>query len=169
MTCRHVLGLIDAGPFSGYPRAHLDAAWSHAASCPTCGPALTASRALTTRLRGLPHPAAPAHLQTTVMARIAAMAPERNAENAAASAATTHERSTAPDWSSWVSIGGLAIGFAVVAVVHGPPTNVAIIWNGLNVSDFRGADTAIGALALVCGLALYVAGLLAPVGWRRRT
>ena len=71
MTCGHVLGLIDAGPFAEYPASHLQAAWDHARQCPTCGPALDAATALTTGLSTLPHPAPPAHLATAVMARIA--------------------------------------------------------------------------------------------------
>jgi hypothetical protein len=79
MTCRHVLGLIDAGPFADASQAHLDRALSHAATCPTCGPALAASRALTARLRGLAQPAPPITIAATVMARVAAVhLPDRN-------------------------------------------------------------------------------------------
>ena len=71
MTCTHVLGLIDAGPFADYPRAHLDAAWEHARQCATCGPALQAAAALTADLPALPQPAPPPDLAAAVLARIA--------------------------------------------------------------------------------------------------
>lgn len=71
MTCAHVLGLIDAGPFADYPPAHLQAAGEHARLCATCGPALTSSLRLADELAALAHPEPPTHLAPAVLARIA--------------------------------------------------------------------------------------------------
>ena len=71
MTCAHVLGLIDAGPFADYPPAHLESAWQHARQCATCGPAMEAATSLTIDLAALPQVAASPELTTTIPARIA--------------------------------------------------------------------------------------------------
>jgi len=68
MTCAHVLGLIDAGPFADYPRAHLESAWRHARQCATCGPAMEAATSLTMDLSNLPQGAGSSELTTAILA-----------------------------------------------------------------------------------------------------
>jgi len=142
MTCAHVLGLIDAGPFADYPRAHLDAAWEHARTCATCGPALAAADRLARDLVGLPQPAPPPDLAAAVIARIARIEAEGPA---------IHDG--APDWSPWMTaLGALAAGVAI-ALSTTSGGEVAI--------DARWAPVA------AAGLALYAAGLFAPLGEKR--
>src|SRR5262245_63050940 len=81
MTCAHVLGLIDAGPFAEYPPEHFDAAREHARQCPTCGPALAVATSLQSELATLPEPEALPDLANFVMARIAQV-PESDAATA---------------------------------------------------------------------------------------
>jgi len=167
MTCRHVLGLIDAGPFADYPRAHLDAAWQHARQCATCGPALGAAAALTADLSALPQPAPPPDLTAAVLARVAQIAPT-TARAAAARPAVTR------DWSAWATaVGGVTAGFAIVWAL--PPGH----WVSINIAPLSVGSmttglvtmppTTTGALVLATGLALYVAGLFAPLSRRRRS
>jgi hypothetical protein len=87
MNCDHVLGLIDAGPFADYPRAHLEAAWRHAGECATCGSALEASLVLTKELKVLARPAPPRELAPAVMARIARLDEARGSASEADGAA----------------------------------------------------------------------------------
>lgn len=161
MTCAHVLGLIDAGPFADYPQAHLDAAWQHARQCATCGPALEASTALSSALTALPQLAAPPDLAASVLARIAR---GDAAELGPAVLAT-------PEWSPWLTaIGGLGAGLAIVlSVLGGEVVPLAIT------SEFRGLTGVLSAMpvtntwapVLAVSLALYAAGLVAPVRGRR--
>jgi hypothetical protein len=138
MTCTHVLDLIDAGPFADYPRAHLDAAWQHAHQCATCGPALDAANRLATDLAGLAHPAPPPDLSAAIVARIA-----RIEEPLAV-------QTSARAWSPWITaLGALA---ACTAIALSSPASGAaridVTW----------------APVLAAGLALYAAGLFAPLG-----
>ena len=143
MTCAHVLGLIDAGPFADYPRAHLEAAWQHARQCATCGPALEAANRLATDLSCLAQPAPPPDLAAAVVARIARI--ELEPEPA--------RQSSARDWSAWVTAaGGLAAGLAIaLSSQSGGAARVDVAW----------------APVLAAGLALYAAGLFAPLGGKR--
>lgn len=161
MTCRHVLGLIDAGPFANASQAHLDRAWVHAATCQTCGPALAASRAVTAGLRRLSQPAAPSTIAATVMARVAAVE-LREAETAAAPSGRARTRTV--QWLDLASYAGMALGIAS-AVAYGPSIDVIRVWNGVAVDALR---TTPGTAVLLCGLALYVTGLFASPR-RRRT
>ena len=52
MTCAHVLGIIDAGPFADCSPADLAAARAHAMQCATCGMALATADAMTSELPG---------------------------------------------------------------------------------------------------------------------
>ena len=135
MTCAHVLGLIDAGPFADYPQAHLDAAWQHARQCGTCGPALETAAALSTALAALPQFAA------------------------------------TPEWSPWVTtLGGLGAGLAIVLSVLGGdviPIAITAGFGGLTGALSAMPVTATWAPVLAVSLALYVAGLFAPVGGQR--
>ena len=169
MTCAHVLGLIDAGPFADYPRAHLDAAWQHARQCPTCGPALRAATALTSDLAALPEPVPPPDLAAAVLARIAQV--ERPAPAVAPMTEST-ARLSARDWSSaWATaLGSLAAGLATVLSMRpgsAGPTGLAWLEMGQMMGGLKAVPaTSTWALVLAAGLAVYVAGLFAPLGGR---
>jgi hypothetical protein len=172
MTCRHVLGLIDAGPFADYPRAHLDAAWQHARQCPTCGPALEAATALTAGLPALPDLAPPRDLTAAVLARIAEIAPTETAR-----AAATIPEATLPsvtrDWPAWATaLGGISAGLAIVLWTPlGGVAPMDIAWlrlPGVTPNLVAIPWTTSAALILAGGLALYVTGLFADVGRNRR-
>ena len=163
MTCAHVLGLIDAGPFADYPRAHLEAAMQHARQCATCGPALQAATVLAADLAALPQIAAPPDLAGVVLARIA-----RIEAAAALPVATTDASvpSTERDWWSWATaLGGLAAGLAIVLWM---PADNGTLLGMLPGVGTRGMlpmpSTTVTAFVLLAGLLLYVRGLFAPFG-----
>ena len=153
MTCAHVLGLIDAGPFAAYPSEHLEAARAHARGCPTCGPALEAATVMTAELRALPGPEAPGDLSI-------AQLPEPDSDVAAV---VVRKR----DWAQTLTVlGGLVAGLALILTM---PTGAEAL------GDFAtprliaaGALAAVpssgpAALALCAGLLMYAVGLFAPV------
>jgi hypothetical protein len=143
MTCAHVLGLIDAGPFADYPQAHREAAWQHARQCATCGPALDGAKRLDADLAVLPQPAPPPDLAVAVIARIA-----RIEETPAVHAG-------AREWSTWITaLGAVA---ACLAIALWPPSP-GQAW----------IDELTWASVLAAGLALYAAGLFAPLGGNGR-
>jgi hypothetical protein len=154
MTCTHVLGLIDAGPFADYPRAHLEAAWQHARQCPTCGPALETATQLTADLHALAQPAPPPDLERVVLARVAQV-DEKYAAPAGVVPGGNGLR--VGDWSVWASAGGLMTASAIAGsmpaaggmriLIESPTTQVMV---------------------LVAGLIVYVAGLFAPLGRKDR-
>jgi hypothetical protein len=190
MTCAHVLGLIDAGPFADYPRAHLDVAWQHARRCATCGPALEAATALTTNLAGLPQPPAPPELTAAVLARIAQIerphfAPAAEMAETRAGFKTeggirlqpdlagfeTSRRalSGARDWPAWAAApGGLAAGFVIaLSMASGDGALIDISSSGvggMTAGLFAMLSTTTWMLVLAASLALYAAGLFAPLG-----
>ena len=177
MTCKHVLALIDAGPFADSPRAHLDAAVEHARHCSTCGPALATATALAADLAALPRPAPPPHLAATVMARLAQIEPADHAE-AAAAVPKPKAFSGVRDWSMWaMALGGLAAGivviFSIFSVPIGDATPIGIPWpgvRGLETGLVSTTSTMTGTVILGLGLALYIAGLFAPIdGSHRQT
>ena len=158
MTCTHVIGLIDAGPFVEYPREHWEAARLHARQCGTCGPALAAADAVTSRLRMIPNPAPARDLTADVLARAAVVEEARRAVPATA-ARTARVTSRA----LWVPASATALAAAAVAtsIASG---DVSL----LRVAPFSGGGldmppTAAGMLQLVTGLALYAFGLLLPL------
>ena len=157
MTCAHVLGLIDAGPFADYPQEHLDAARAHAQGCPTCGPALEAATVMTAELRALPGPDAPGDLASIVMAQIAQL-PEPGSAVAAAAVRR-------PDWAQALTvIGGLVAGLALILTM---PTGAEALGDFVT-PRFGGALATVpssgpAALAIGAGLLLYVRGLFEPV------
>jgi hypothetical protein len=154
MTCTHVLGLIDAGPFADYPRAHLEAAWQHAHQCPTCGPALETATQLTADLRVLAQPAPPPDLATVVLARVARV-DEKYA--APVGVAPDGNRLSVGDWSVWASAGGLMTASAIAGTMPAAGGMRILI-----------ESPATQALVLIAGLILYVAGLFAPLGRKDR-
>lgn len=164
MTCRHVLGLIDAGPSADYPRAHLDAAWQHARACPTCGPALKASRALAVDLSALAQPAPPVDLAPAVLARV------RQIRRAAAAEGETVVRRR--DWTMWIApAGGFAATLAIaLSIPSGARAPLDVPLATLS-ATFAGVDlvpSTSGALfVFAAGLGIYVAGLLAPLARTR--
>ncbi len=179
MTCRHVLGLIDAGPFADYPRAHLDAAWQHARQCPTCGPALAAGAALAADLATLPYPAPPPTLAATVRARIALNEAGRPADARTATTGATSPSapravgSTTSAWPAWATaLGGLGAG--ITAVLTTPLDRAAAVdvpWFSppwLTAGFAAMPPSNLLALVLVGGLGLYMAGLFGQLRRRRR-
>jgi hypothetical protein len=159
MTCPHVLGLIDAGPFADYPLEHLEAARAHARDCSRCGPALEAATVMTAELRGLSGPDAPGDVASIVMARIAQL-PETGSDVAAAA---VRQR----DWAQTLTVlGGLVAGLALILTM---PTGAEAL--GDFVTPRLGAASALAtvpssapaALAICAGLLLYAVGLFAPV------
>ena len=140
MTCVHVLDLIDAGPFAGYPPEHIAEALEHARGCTTCGPALAASTALVGDLASLAEIAAPPDLETSVMARIARLEDLPVAAEAAGRA-----------WTPWA----LTLGAAVAAVAF--VVGLATARRMLAVSPEA------LAIALSIGLVVYASGLFAPL------
>jgi len=172
MTCAHVLGLIDAGPFADYPRAHLDAAWQHARQCATCGPALKAATELTTDLAALPQPAPSAELAAAILARIS-QAEQAQPARAATAMPATRLPSIARDWSAWATaLGGLAAGLVIVlsmAAGEGARINIASPRVGGMTGLVGMPPMTTDALVLAAGLLLYAGGLFAPLSRRSRS
>jgi hypothetical protein len=170
MTCRHVLDLIDAGPFADYPRTHLDAAWEHARHCATCGPAMKAAAALTSDLAALVQPAPPPDLAAIVMARIARIDQADPVHGAAVADRMAASRTR--DWSAWITLGGLAASMAIVVLTplgDVSTTDFALpMVRGISGAVVAMPLTTTGMLALASGLVLYAAALLAPLGDSRR-
>lgn len=166
MNCRHVIGLIDAGPFADYPRQHLDAAWAHARQCQKCGPALEAAAAMTDRLRALPRPALPRDLTAGVLAHTAAIEGARAARRA--SVFESKRRVVMPDPSGWATVAGAVV--ATVAIIAsgeiGPRGIVSLDRVALRSVVDMPAMTP-GIFTLAAGLALYAFGLFASLSTRR--
>ena len=165
MTCAHVLGLIDAGPFADYPAAHLEAAWDHARHCATCGSALEAATALTTNLASLPHPAPPPHLATAVMARIArlgAHAPSRAAEQPRIARASGLNR-----WQDRTAVcAGLAAGCLIalsIALGEGPAIDLTSPRIGGMSGSLGMQAISTSGVMLVVSLVLYLIALFVPL------
>jgi hypothetical protein len=156
MTCTHVLGLIDAGPFADYPRVHFDAAWKHARQCATCGPALAASLALGESLASLPHPAPTNGMTSSVLARIERIEQARPAADIAPTSGPVMV-SSLRDWQVWaMAFGGVAAALAQAKGV------------GTTIGHLSMPATIMWAIPLTVGLALYAAGLFAPLHRRSR-
>ena len=163
MTCAHVLGLIDAGPFAEYPQEHLDAARAHARECPTCGPALAAATVMTVGAAArCPILTRQADLASIVMARIAQL-PEPGSSAAAVTAGAAAVRRR--DWAQSVTaLGGLVAGLALILTM---PSGAEVLGDFVT-PRFGGALAAVpssgpAALAIGAGLLVYVVGLFAPV------
>jgi hypothetical protein len=171
MTCAHVLGLIDAGPFADYPPAHLAAALQHARQCGTCGHALETATRLTAALTELDSPAPPPHLAVNVMARIARIEAANPLPAAAAGSVAIVAPSTR-DWSAWATaFGGLAAGLAIVVSTQFGEASAHFLWPRLRwitTATVAMPASSTGALFLGIALLLYVGGLFAPLRDRRR-
>jgi hypothetical protein len=171
MTCAHVLGLIDAGPFADYPRAHLDAAWRHATQCATCGLALETAREMTTALAALPEPEPPVDMTGVVLSRIAQFEkPNAIPEQAAARRETASV--PAADMAAWAT--GLAgCGAGLAAVLFALRSSVGFDLLSVHTGSLAGGltqvfPTSVQGLTLAAGLLLYIVGLLAPLAGRRQ-
>ena len=147
MTCAHVLGLIDAGPFADYPRAHLEAAWQHARQCASCGASLEAAGAMTSRLAAMAHPAPPPELAAGVMARIARIDERVPAEEQPARGRTAV---ALLDWPAWGTVCAAAAAAAVIADSQAP------------------GIVGVPSLVLAAALGVYAAALFAPAQQNRR-
>jgi hypothetical protein len=166
MTCKHVLGLIDGGTVADYPAAHLDAAWSHADTCPTCGPALRTARAMTVRLRGLAQPPVPSNIAATVMARIARL--ETPARREDAPLPSGQSRPVRVGWNGWVSAACLTAGVLIVAATSGTNAIGQLTWSVRPGMEDLIAVSSVTLVALTLGLVSYLVGLIMPL-WQRRT
>jgi hypothetical protein len=166
MTCRHVLGLIDAGPFADHPAPHLEAAWAHAGSCPTCGPALRTSRALTGELQRLAQPPVPGSVATTVMARIARL--EAPALSDVAHAPSAAASSPLVGLSVWGSAACLTAGVMIIAATVGSGAAGWSDWSIRPTTQDLIASSPSTLAALALGLVSYFVGLTMPL-IRRRT
>ncbi|MEO7190096.1 MAG: hypothetical protein ABI051_03495 [Vicinamibacterales bacterium] len=166
MTCRHVLGLIDAGPFADYPAPHLDAAWSHANNCPTCGPAMRASHAMTDQLRRLAQPPAPSNVATTVMARIARL--ETPVLRADAPLTSGHDRPVRVGWNGWVSAATITVGVLIIATTSGAKAISQVLGPVRPGTEALVAGSWMTLAGLTLGLVIYLMGLMMPL-WQRRT
>ena len=71
MTCRHVLNVIDAGPFADVLPEQLDATEAHVRGCRECSLAQASSASLTASLTAMPVAVPPRQMSGAVMARIA--------------------------------------------------------------------------------------------------
>ena len=161
MTCRHVLGLIDGGPFVDYPRAHLDAAWEHARHCRTCGPALAASETLTRALQALPQLTASRDLTSGVLARIAAVEIPVM-EHAIPAAARPHIAGTDSwEWASHAAAIAATVAAAALISSGAIPIPESASREGLMRAMIDVPPIANGTLALAACLALYSFGLFA--------
>ena len=159
MTCRHVLGLIDAGPFADYPSAHRDAAWAHARDCATCGPALAASQTLTRALKALPHVTPSRDLTDGVLARITPL--EMPLEHAAIPHAARSPEAARDSWE-WAShAAAIAATVAAAALISSGaiPIPESASGDALMGSLIDVPPIADGSLALAACLALYGFGL----------
>ena len=161
MTCMHVIGLIDAGPFVDYPRDHRDAARAHARQCATCGPALEAAEAVTTRLRMIPKPALPRDLTKDVLARAAAVDQAARAARVTATVGVT-----AASRALWVPASATAL--AAAAVISAIASADMPLFRATPFSGLEMPSTGAGMFQLLAGLALYALGLIVPVRRRYR-
>ena len=168
MTCLHVLGLIDAGPFVDFSRAQMEAALAHARECQTCRLALEASEALAGDLAALPQPPAPPGLTASILAGIETVDRARAAAEAERTAERPRSLSGLRDWTAWATaFGGSVAGLSLVLSM--PRVHDALAeW--LQTADSRVVANLleqgpgiVGGVVLMAGLLLFAAGLLAPV------
>lgn len=166
MTCAHVLGLIDAGPFADYPSAHLAAAWEHATGCSTCGPARQAANAITAELTALPQPVPPSGLAESVMARITRI-PGPIAEDAPAPRRESTGAEDPDDSWSWTpALGVLSAALAIVLLAAAGDLVRSDLWSFRTPSVRRlltMPELNALTLGLVACLLVYIATLFSPL------
>jgi hypothetical protein len=173
MTCTHVLGVIDAGPFVDVPRAQREAALAHARQCQACRVALEASVLLSVDLAALPEPAAPPELAASILRRIEGVSRARAVAEAERTAERPRSLSGLRDWPAWsTAFGGSVAGLSVVlsmprvhdALAEWPQTADSRVVANL----LEQGPGIVGGVVLVAGLLLFAVGLLAPLGDRNR-
>ena len=159
MTCAHVLGLIDAGPFVLSRAMELEAAWRHAEGCPSCRHARAIIGTLEAGLSAWPSTELPRDLAPGVMAGIEAL-DRRRAEARALEDAREHQ------WSPVaIATGALAAGVAVSSIADGQSSSLAVTERLGHIATNALASPANvgGLLAMFASLLLYAAGLFAPL------
>ncbi len=160
MTCTHVLGLIDLGPLADYPAAHLEAAWEHARTCPTCGPALEGATTLSARLLAIPEPASPPNLTVSVMARLEELDRTRGVVPGSSMMPAPERASGASLWPAWSSaFGATAATFAILLWSSPLGPGVASGRRGVAASAVSLPATTTGTMMLLGGLLVYAFGL----------
>jgi hypothetical protein len=166
MTCAHVLRLIDAQALVDVLPADRAEAWQHATGCAACRAAWATAESLTERLAALPSAAPPRDLAGLVMARAARIDEPQNETDAARAGAGASHGTRWPIWTT-------ACGGAIAALCMGMSgVDHWSLWR-LSLADQLSSGTVAtlsgaGMVALAAGLALYVAGLFAPIAPRLR-
>lgn len=125
---------------------------------------MTSLRDLTTDLRALPFPAPPPDLTGAVLARIAQLEEQKAAPGAVSPTVAARR----PDWSVWISLGGLVAGL-VIAVLNSPASGrVTSLGRGGAMAGLADVSTApMATVSLVAGFAIYLVSLFLPVRERR--
>jgi hypothetical protein len=123
---------------------------------------MTSLRDLTTDLRALPLPAPPPDLTAVVLARIAQL--EDRKTDAVIPAAAARR----PDWSMWISLGGLVAGL-LIAVLNSPSASPILSFGrGGAMGGLADVSSApLATVSLLAGFAIYLASLFLPVRERR--
>ncbi len=164
-------GLIDAGRFADYPRAHVEAAWQYMMNPgATCGPALEAAAALDGL--SLPQPAALVEL-AAASPRASRRPSRRRPLVAPRPKLVVVVASTTRDWSAWATtLGGLAAGVVIVLSMVSEALVIDIVSpevGGMTAGLVAIPSMTTHALVLAAGLGLYAAGLFAPLSRRTRS
>lgn len=121
---------------------------------------MTTPSDLTADLRALPHPATPPDLTGIVMARIAQLEEARTAGDAPA----IPDSSGRPDWSFWISVGGLGAGLVIAMLSFPAPTGITSLGRGGPMAGLTQVSSApMATVALVAGFAIYLVSLFLPV------
>lgn len=169
MTCRHVIDLIDAGPFVDSPHQDIAAARAHAQQCDRCGAALQRSESLTVRLGAMTPPASSPDFTRNVLARIATIEPR--VPHAVATSSRTIDRTPQPSRAWRPALGGVALAAAIVLLTATDPIVSAVqppSQGGAGMSMLRTPGTPRELLLGALGAMLYGFGLFAPQHRARR-
>ena len=123
---------------------------------------MTSVRDLTTDLRALPHPAPPPDLTGIVLARIAQL------EDTRIDPAIPPASVRRPDWSMWISLGGLVAGLSIAVLNSPAAAPVLAFGRGGAMAGLADVSTApLATVSLLAGFAIYLAALFLPVRERR--
>ena len=161
MTCRHVIDVIDAGPFVDHPGGHMEAARAHAGRCEACGRALQLSEALTAGLEAMPLPGPSRDLTQSVLARIATI--DQRVPRAEVAQIQTAQ-SAEPKHRPWLpTLGAIAAAAAIVIVTVTESSSEGSVAPslGLRMGMLGTSGTLSHVLASALGVTLYVFGLCA--------
>ena len=165
MTCKHVLALIDALPFTQSRPAQLEAVERHTRDCARCRPVLAAAKALDSELSCLPEPAPPDTLAAVIVARTVRHDEKRAAASRDASRVSPAKtRSDRPAWAALLAGVTISLGVEAYRLLVGESTlHLAspLLRGGMEgLIEMPHASPVV--LVLAAGLLLYVAGLFAP-------